>query len=69
MRTSERITSLQLEDANNLDQLNRKLECLTAEQRIEWALQALPGQHVLTSSFGIQGALMLHLVTRVAPDI
>jgi phosphoadenosine phosphosulfate reductase len=69
MRTSERITSLQLEDADNLDQLNRKLECLTAEQRIEWALQALPGQHVLTSSFGIQGALMLHLVTRVAPDI
>jgi phosphoadenosine phosphosulfate reductase len=69
MRTSERITSLQLEDPDNLDQLNRKLECLTAEQRIEWALQVLPGQHVLTSSFGIQGALMLHLVTRVAPDI
>jgi phosphoadenosine phosphosulfate reductase len=29
----------------------------------------LPGQHVLTSSFGIQAALMLHLVSQVRADI
>jgi phosphoadenosine phosphosulfate reductase len=69
MISSEPITPLPLETAQDLDQLNRRLEALNAEQRIEWALHYLPGNHVMTSSFGIQGALMLHLVTRIAPDI
>ncbi|MEW8026389.1 MAG: phosphoadenylyl-sulfate reductase [Candidatus Thiodiazotropha sp.] len=51
------------------DGINRVLAGLSAEQRIEWALNHLRGNHVLTSSFGIQGALMLHLVTRFMPDI
>lgn len=42
---------------------------MTAEKRIECALRSLPGQHVLTSSFGAQSAVMLHLVTRQMPDI
>jgi phosphoadenosine phosphosulfate reductase len=54
---------------DDLEAINRKLEARSAEQRVEWALQNLPGSHVMTSSFGIQGALMLHLVTRIAPDI
>jgi len=54
---------------NALKAINQRLENLPAERRIEWALNYLPGHHVLTSSFGIQAALMLHLVTRVAPDI
>jgi phosphoadenosine phosphosulfate reductase len=53
----------------DLERLNRKLETMSAERRVEWALHSLPGNHVMTSSFGIQGALMLHLVTRIAPDI
>ncbi len=68
MKTSD-LTALPPEAADNLDQLNRKLERLSAEQRIEWALQALPGHHVMTSSFGIQATLMLHLVNQVVPDI
>jgi phosphoadenosine phosphosulfate reductase len=52
-----------------LDGINRKLEDLSALQRIEWALAHLQGHHILTSSFGIQSALMLHLVTRILPDI
>ena len=69
MKPIESFTPADLEDAETLHRLNRKLEGLSAEQRIEWALHYLPGNHVLTSSFGIQGALMLHLVTRIAPDI
>lgn len=42
---------------------------MTAEQRIRWALENLPGRHIVTSSFGAQAAVMLHLVTREAPDI
>ena len=69
MKALEQLTPSALEDASTLDRLNQKLEGLSAEQRIEWALHYLPGNHIMTSSFGIQGALMLHLVTRIAPDI
>ncbi len=37
--------------------------------RVEWALEHLPGNAVLSSSFGAQSAVMLHLVTRILPDI
>ena len=42
---------------------------MTAEQRVTSALKTLPGQHIVSSSFGAQSAVMLHLVTRHAPDI
>ena len=42
---------------------------MTAEKRIASALKTLPGQHILSSSFGAQSAAMLHLVTQQAPDI
>jgi phosphoadenosine phosphosulfate reductase len=69
MKAIEQLTPSALEDASTLESLNRKLEGLNAEQRIEWALHYLPGNHIMTSSFGIQAALMLHMVTRIAPDI
>lgn len=48
---------------------NAHFESLSAEDRVAWALEHLPGEHVLTSSFGIQAAILLHLVTRQRPDI
>ncbi|MCU7920326.1 MAG: phosphoadenylyl-sulfate reductase [Candidatus Thiodiazotropha sp. (ex Dulcina madagascariensis)] len=69
MESIEQLPPLELQESGSLERLNRKLEKLTAEQRIEWALRHLPGKHIMTSSFGIQGALMLHLVTRIIPDI
>jgi len=42
---------------------------LSAEARVTWALDHLPGAHVLSSSFGIQAAVLLHMVTRQRPDI
>ena len=47
----------------------QRLAGMTAEQRVEWALANLPGEHMLSSSFGAQSAVMLHLVSRVRPDI
>ena len=47
----------------------RCLEAMTAEERVAWGLETLPGQHVLSSSFGAQSAVMLHLVTAQKPDI
>ncbi|PIJ50482.1 phosphoadenosine phosphosulfate reductase [Erwinia sp. OLTSP20] len=52
-----------------LAQINNDLESMTAEARIAWALAHLPGAFVLSSSFGIQAAVSLHLVTRLKPDI
>lgn len=47
----------------------RAFGSLSAERRVEAALELFPGNHVLTSSFGAQAAIMLHLVTRVSPGI
>ena len=42
---------------------------MSAEARVTWALDNLPGEFVLSSSFGIQAAMCLHLVTQQYPDI
>lgn len=44
-------------------------ESMRAQERVAWALAHLPGEHVVSSSFGAQSAVMLHLLTREAPDI
>jgi phosphoadenosine phosphosulfate reductase len=56
-------------DREALATINRSFESLAAQQRVEQALELLPGAHVLSSSFGAQAAVMLHLVTRVIPNI
>lgn len=55
--------------ADELRELNAAFARLNAMARIERALSLLPGQHALASSFGAQAAVMLHLVTRCAPQI
>ncbi|MGI9221672.1 MAG: phosphoadenylyl-sulfate reductase [Woeseiaceae bacterium] len=42
---------------------------LSAEDRVLWALEHLPGQHIVSSSFGAQAAVSLHLLTMQQPDI
>jgi phosphoadenosine phosphosulfate reductase len=45
------------------------LEAATAEERIRWAAETFGERLILTTSFGIKSAVMLHLVTRIVPDI
>ena len=52
-----------------LEPANAYLAERSAEERIAWALANLPGRHVLSSSFGAQAAVSLHLLTQLAPDI
>ncbi|MCX8956831.1 phosphoadenosine phosphosulfate reductase [Erwinia psidii] len=52
-----------------LAEINNRLDKLSACERVSWALENLPGEAVLSSSFGIQAAVSLHLVSRVKPDI
>jgi len=57
------------EQAQDVAQWNRRLASLSAPERVSWAIQRLPGAQVLTSSFGAQAAVSLHLLTQAQPDI
>lgn len=59
----------QVPTRQHLDADNRTLARLHAGGRVDWALARLPGPHVLSSSFGAQSAVMLHLVSRRQPGI
>lgn len=52
-----------------LEEANAALSRMSAEQRVDWALEHLPGSHALSSSFGAQAAVSLHLVARAEPGI
>ena len=52
-----------------LERCNSIIAGLPAEERVQWAYEHLPSQHALSSSFGAQAAVSLHLLTQVDPDI
>ena len=57
------------ESAQALAELNLWLSQRSAGERIAWALENTAGQHALSSSFGAQSAVSLHLVTQQRPGI
>jgi phosphoadenosine phosphosulfate reductase len=52
-----------------LDEINADLERRSAEERVAWALEHLPGEHAMSSSFGAQAAVLLHMSTRQLPSM
>ena len=58
-----------LKSEPSIAQWNEQLEQKSAVERVEWAMENLPGNFVLSSSFGIQSAVMLHMLTQVKADI
>jgi len=57
------------QDATGAAAINEWLGSIDAETRVRWSLQNLPGPFALTSSFGAQAAVSLHLVARQDPQI
>ncbi|MBS0193653.1 MAG: phosphoadenylyl-sulfate reductase [Proteobacteria bacterium] len=57
------------ESPRALAETNRWLAGRSAQQRVAWALETLAGAHALSSSFGAQAAVSLHLLTQQKPDI
>ncbi|GAB4109058.1 MAG: phosphoadenylyl-sulfate reductase [Phycisphaeraceae bacterium] len=53
----------------DLDAINPELEGAPAEDIVRWAHKTFGDGLVLSTSFGMQAAVMLHLVTRIVPDI
>ena len=56
-------------EPESLEELNATLETSTAQQRVEWALANGPANAALSSSFGAQAAVMLHMLTQQQADI
>ncbi|MEM1366930.1 MAG: phosphoadenylyl-sulfate reductase [Cyanobacteria bacterium P01_H01_bin.15] len=53
----------------DLEQVNQALQNATASDVVKWADQAFGPGLVMSTSFGIQSAVMLHLVTQIVPEI
>jgi len=53
----------------NLEELNHRFANADATEVIQWAADTFGDGLVMSSSFGIQSAAMLHLVTSIIPDI
>ena len=50
------------------DESKRLIE-LPAVERVQWAHEVYGDQLVMSTSFGVQSAVMLHLVTSIVPKI
>jgi len=59
----------QAEQASALEPANGDLDRMSAAERVHWAFEHLEEAFMLSSSFGIQAAVMLHMVTQVRPHI
>jgi phosphoadenosine phosphosulfate reductase len=53
----------------NLEQINQKLSEIDSSELVQWSAKTFGNGLVMTTSFGIQAAVMLHLVTQVVPAI
>jgi len=53
----------------NIEQANQELAGLDASSRVSWAVEAFGDGLVMSTSFGVQAAVMLHLVTQIKPDV
>src|SRR4029453_17016051 len=53
----------------DLDALNSRFETEHPSKVIQWAVEQFGDDCVMTSSFGDQAAVLIHLATRVKPDI
>lgn len=49
--------------------LQARLKACEAQSTIEFAIETFPGRIALTSSFGAESAVLLHLASRVAPNV
>lgn len=65
-----KISNLEQSDLGfDFEKNNLLLESKNAIERVEWTFDNMLGGYALSSSFGIQSAVSLHMLTQVFPDI
>ncbi len=69
VKTSPVISSSSASRIEPLEEINARLSTADAEKRIQWAVETYGEKLILSTSFGTHSALMLYLVTRIAPRI
>src|SRR5258707_845569 len=52
-----------------LSEISANLEKKSAEERVRWALERFRPEIMLSTSFGVQSAVLLHMVTQQWPQI
>jgi phosphoadenosine phosphosulfate reductase len=67
--TDALVTAVLAGDPLAARELNRRLARLPARERAQWALTHGPARPVMSSSFGTQSAVLLHLLTRLQPTL
>ncbi|WP_367679162.1 phosphoadenylyl-sulfate reductase [Buchnera aphidicola] len=66
----KKFNNLNLKKKNELLYLtNIKLQKMSISNRILWAIENLPHNHIMSSSFGIQSLVSLHLINKYYKDI
>jgi len=55
--------------ANTIREASSALDEMTPEQRIAWALDLFPDSTALSTSFGAQSAVLLHMASKLNPNI
>lgn len=69
-RMSDRMSGDPLPEIKlDLARVNQELAGADANRLVKWADETFDRGLVMSTSFGIQAAVMLHLVTRIIPDI
>ncbi len=53
----------------DIEQINADLASKQADLRVQWAIDRFADKIFLSSSFGVQAAVLLHMATRVWPEI
>jgi phosphoadenosine phosphosulfate reductase len=66
---SGRLTGETILKNYNFDQLNQQFSSSSPTDLVEWASREFGDQLALATSFGAESAVLLHLVTRVIPDV
>ncbi|MBL9153629.1 MAG: phosphoadenylyl-sulfate reductase [Verrucomicrobiales bacterium] len=66
---ADRLAEIESRLGLDLRAANARLESASAEDRVAWGLDAFRPRIALSSSFGAQSAVSLHLVARQWPDI
>jgi phosphoadenosine phosphosulfate reductase len=52
-----------------LGEISARLEKVSAQDRVRWGLERFPGEIILSTSFGAQSAVSLHLVSQESSQI